>query len=71
MRDLNWQEAMLVAGGNGTVGEQAEDASLADPDSRSVTVTYQPPGSAVTLTAKCVEYRRGLDSEGSGSESGL
>lgn len=69
MRELNLQEAALVGGGNDDDG--LEDARPGQPDDSYITVTYQLPGSTVTLTAKCVDYLRGLDTEGPGSESGL
>lgn len=64
MRELNLQEAGLVAGGNGILADRAEGARP-QPDGRNLTVSYQPFESTVTVTAKCVDYRRGLDPAGS------
>lgn len=81
MRELNLQEAALVAGGNDTLNARVADACEGQPDSTNVTVTYTSsttmgvPGIAdrdatttISLTANCGDYRNGLDD--SGSEEG-
>lgn len=70
MRELNVQEAALVAGGNG-LPNGGVDAGPAQADDRYITVTYQSTTNpTVTLTAKCVDYLRELESADPGPESG-
>ncbi len=82
MRDLNMQEAMLVAGGNDTLNARVADACEGQPDSTNVTVTYTSSRGAsafglfggdahtsLSMITNCGDYRENLELN-SGSEDG-